>query len=230
MPAPHPQLVHYLPIATTLVAATFLGVLLRRAAQRGWKSHLVWWAVGVFFYGLGTAVESTITLSGNGPVLNKVWYWAGAILGAYPLATGSVYLLMKQRAANILTAISCSVVLAASVAVALCPTDFAKLEPYRPGGAALQWQWVRWMTPFINLYAAAFLIGGAMYSCAKFILAGTARARAIGTALIAIGGILPGIGGTMAKGGVVEALYIGEFAGLLLIWAGYAACVNAPAK
>ena len=50
--------------------------------------------------------------------------------------------------------------------------------------------------------------------------------RAIGNALIAVGAILPGVGGGMAKAGMVEALYIGEFIGLILIWAGYVACVR----
>lgn len=51
--------------------------------------------------------------------------------------------------------------------------------------------------------------------------------RAIGNALIAFGAILPGIGGGMAKAGMVEALYIGEFIGLLFIWLGYACCTSA---
>ncbi len=32
----------------------------------------------------------------------------------------------------------------------------------------------------------------------------------------------------MAKAGVVEALYVGEFIGIIFIWAGYAACVRVP--
>ena len=46
--------------------------------------------------------------------------------------------------------------------------------------------------------------------------------------LIAIGGILPGIGGTMAKMGYTEALYLGEFIGLLFIWAGFVVNIRAP--
>ena len=34
---------------------------------------------------------------GNSAELPRWWYWAGAILGGYPLATGSVYLLFKNR-------------------------------------------------------------------------------------------------------------------------------------
>lgn len=55
------------------------------------------------------------------------------------------------------------------------------------------------------------------------------RRRAYGTALIAAGALLPGIGGGMAKAGVVEALYIGELFGLVLIWWGYELCTRAPA-
>lgn len=229
--APHvqPDLVHYLPIFTTAIAVAFLLTLGRRGWHKGWPPHLVWWAIGVFFYGLGTALESAITLGGNTAPLNRLWYWAGAILGGYPLATGSVYLLFRRRPAHILTAVSLSVVLFASAAVLLTPIDPAAIEPHRPGGDALGWQWVRLLTPFINGYAALFLIGGAIYSSARFAFAGDQPRRAAGTALIAIGALLPGIGGGMAKAGVVEGLYIGELAGLVLIWIGYEFCVRGPA-
>jgi hypothetical protein len=221
-----PGLVHYLPIATTAIAAAFLAVLIRRAARKGWPPHLVWWGIGVFFYGLGTLLESAITLFGNSVELTRLWYWAGAILGGYPLATGSVYLLVSRRWAHGLTAASLLVVVFASAAVLLSPMDPAQIQPHRPSGAALEWQWVRLLTPFINGYAALFLIGGAIWSSARFALAGDQPRRAAGTGLIALGALLPGIGGGMAKAGIVEGLYIGELAGLMLIWAGYELCVR----
>ncbi|MEL6328226.1 MAG: hypothetical protein AAFR38_01080 [Planctomycetota bacterium] len=223
-----PALVHYLPIASTAICIAFLAVLSARAIPRKWPPHLLWWAIGVSAYGLGTALESAVTLFGNTPELTRWWYWAGAILGGYPLATGTVYLLMPRRKAHVLTAISLVVVVAASAAVLLTPLDASKLEPHRPSGAVLEWQWVRLMTPFINGYAALFLIGGAFYSSYKFLRKGDQPKRAAGTALIAVGGILPGIGGSMAKGGIVEALYIGELIGIVLIWFGYEMCVRAP--
>lgn len=224
-----PHLVHYLPIATTVLSAVFLALLLRRASTRNWAPHLLWWAIGVFFYGLGTLVESWITLGGNTLTLNRVWYWAGAILGGYPLATGSVYLLMKRGWAHSLTAVSLLVVIFASVCVFLTPLDAAKLTAHKPSGDIIVWQWVRLLTPFINGYAAIFLIGGAVHSSLRFFASGNQPKRALGTALIAVGALLPGIGGGMAKGGIVEALYIGEFVGLVLIWIGYEFCVRAPA-
>lgn len=224
-----PELVHYTPILTTVLSAAFVAMLVSRARKRRWPPHLVWWAVGIFFYGLGTAVESTITLAGNTPTLNRVWYWSGAILGGYPLGTGSLYLLGKRRMANALTAASGLLVLVASAAVFLTPIDAAQIQPYRPSGDPLEWQWVRLLTPFINLYALVWLVGGALWSSIDFALYRGIPQRAVGTALIAVGGLLPGIGGAMTKAGYVEWLYVGEFTGLVLIISGYMLCVRAPA-
>jgi hypothetical protein len=229
MPDASLTFVHRVPIATTALAVAFLVVLLRRAKARRWAPHLVWWGIGVFFYGLGTALESTITIVGNTATLTRLWYWAGAILGGYPLATGSVYLLMRRRLAHVLTAASLLVVLIASIAVMLTPIDVSAIEMHRPSGALIEWPWIRLMTPVINLYAAVFLVGGALWSAIRFAMSGGDGPRAIGTALIAVGGLLPGVGGAMAKAGLIEALYVGEFFGLILIWGGYEVCVRAPA-
>lgn len=219
-----PQLVHYLPILTTLFSVFFLADIGSRYLKKGGR-HLLWWAIGVFTYGLGTLLESLITLFGNGPALNKLWYVAGAILGGYPLAQGSVYLHLSRRAANTLTAITVPFIVAAGVLVFLSPVDLALVEPHRPSGAPLEWQWVRLLTPFINTYAAIFLIGSALWSAIRFTKVENGRNRATGNTLIAVGAILPGIGGGMAKGGIVEALYVGEFVGIILIYLGYRLCM-----
>ncbi len=89
---------------------------------------------------------------------------------------------------------------------------------HRPSGAILAWRWIRWMTPFINVYSAFFLVGGAAVSSWRYVKRHDIGHRAFGSTLIAVGAILPGIGGSMAKAGIIEALYIGEFIGIILIW------------
>ena len=42
-----------------------------------------------------------------------------------------------------------------------------------------------------------------------------------GNVFIAVGAILPGIGGSFTRAGYVEVLYVTELMGLLLIWLGY---------
>ncbi|MCH7493693.1 hypothetical protein IIA16_03150 [bacterium] len=215
---------HYLPLLSTLLAAAFAARLFAHWRRRGgW--HLLWWAWGMVAYGAGTALESIITLMGNSALLNTSWYIAGAVLGGYPLAQGSVWFLFPPLLARRLTLISAPVVVLVGLAVALSPVDVASLEAHLPSGDALEWQWVRAFTPLINGYAALFLIGGAIYSARKYARAANRR-PAVGNALIALGALLPGIGGAMAKGGLVIALYVGELLGLPLIWLGYLACTG----
>jgi len=226
-----PAAVHYLPIATTALSIAFFVVLVRHYLRRRPGPHLLWWAGGVAAYGLGTALESAITLGGNTVALNKAWYVAGALLGGYPLAQGSVYLLLPRRAAHLLTAITLSVVLVAAMLVVVSPVRLEALEAHRPSGAILGWSWIRLLTPFINGYAALFLIGGAAWSALRYAASRETRGRAVGNALIALGALLPGVGGGLAKAGLVEALYVGEFAGLILICLGYRSCVaRRPAR
>ena len=218
--------IHYLPIATTLVAIPFAGSLLRRYRERRQSLHLLWWGVGVACFGLGTALESTITLVGNGPFLNRAWYVAGAVLGAYPLAHGSAYLLLQRRTAQWLTRITLPLALVLSVLVLASPIDEAALDTARPGGDALAWRWLRYFTPLLNSYAAGMLVGGAAWSSIRYFRTGQERAMAIGNALIAAGAILPAFGGAAAKAGAVEVLYVAEFFGLVLIAAGYVTCLR----
>lgn len=222
--------IHYLPIGTTVLSAAFAASLAWKASKRGWPAPITWWIIGILFYGAGTATESIITLHGNTVLLNRLWYWVGAILGGYPLGTGSLYLLGKKRMANVLTAISLAVVIFASVAIFLSPVNAEAVAEHatRPSGDFLGWQWIRWITPFINLYAAVWLVGGAAWSSVQWATKQGNRGRAIGTALIAVGGLLPGIGGSMAKAGIVEGLYVGEFFGIICIWWGSWICARAP--
>lgn len=218
--------IRYLPIITTVVAIVFLGVLIARYRTKGGGVHLLWWAAGVLTYGTGTFLESIISLTGNSIWLNKLWYVSGALLGAYPLAQGTVYLLLQRRTANRLSAVTIPVVVVLAVLVLLSPVNESLFDPQQPSGRILQWKWLRSLTPLINVYAAGFLVGGAVASSRKFFRAHEMRHRAVGNALIAVGALLPGIGGIAAKMGGVELLYVTELIGLLLIWMGYSYCVR----
>lgn len=225
-----PHALLYLPIATTIMSVVFCAALLRRYRSKGKGTHLLWWAAGVFFYGVGTGLEGSITLFGNSIALTKTWYIAGALLGGYPLAQGTVYLLLRRRTANILTALTLPFIAVVSLLVVLSPVHADLMDPVKPGGAILGWRWVRLCTPVINLYAMFFLVGGAILSAKRFARQPATRHRAIGNALIATGAMMPAIGGAMAKAGIVEGLYVGEFVGLIFIWLGYAYCVRRPAE
>jgi hypothetical protein len=73
----------------------------------------------------------------------------------------------------------------------------------------------------LNLYAFVFLFGGAVYSAVQYFKKEKGRARFLGNILIAIGALLPGIGGSFTRFGYVEVLYITELVGLMFIYFGY---------
>jgi len=85
----------------------------------------------------------------------------------------------------------------------------------------LAWQWVRYFSPFVNLYAVVFLVGGAIVSALSYRRQRETYRRFVGNVLIAVGALLPGIGGTATRLGYVEVLYVTELIGVVLIWFGY---------
>jgi len=220
--------VQYIPIATTLVALTFAGVLLQRYQQRRTGPHLLWWSFGALTFALGTITESFTTLVGWNPAVFRMWYVTGALLGGAPLAQGTVYLLLPRRTAHLLTAALVGTIVAATACVALSPLNLALVEPYRLSGRVLAWSWVRAFSPFINLYALIFLVGGAAWSAWRFRRRAETHHRFVGNTLIAIGALLPGIGGAFTRFGHTEVLYVTEFIGLALIILGYRFNVAQP--
>ena len=215
-----PELVGYLPIATTIVALFFATKLFIRYRERGGAHHL-WWIVGMLTYAAGTITESLTTLTGWHEPIFRAWYITGALLGGAPLATGTVYLLMKRRNADMLAFAVSTVVVIASISVILSPIDYSLVQPYRLSGKVLEWHWVRMFSPFVNLYAVAFLIGGAILSAMRYRRRSETYHRYVGNLLIAVGALLPGIGGTFTRFGHTEVLYVTELLGLLVIYAGF---------
>ena len=215
------QLIHFIPIATTLIALVFAWIVFSRWRERRSGPHLLWWSAGILLYGVGTFTEGLTTLFGWSEPIFRAWYISGALLGGVPLAQGTVYLLSKRRTADILTAIIAPVILVASVCVLLTPIDVSLVEAYRLSGRVMEWQWVRAFSPFINTYAFIFLVGGAAVSAVRFSRKKATYNRFVGNVLIAVGALLPGIGGTATRFGYTEALYVGEFAGIILIFIGY---------
>ena len=221
------SIVHYIPILTTLVAIPFGVILFRHWRRNPGAVYLAWWTLGVITYAAGTLTESLTTLVGWNPFVFKAWYISGALLGGVPLAQGTVYLLMQKRFSDRSALIVTAFILVASVCVVLSPLNFSLVETHRLSGQVFEWQWVRLFSPFINVYAVIFLIGGAIWSASKYWRSGVEyRSRMWGNVLIALGAILPGIGGSFARGGIVEVLYVTELIGLILIWAGYQVIVT----
>lgn len=216
----------YIPILTTILSLLFGTSVLRRYQSRPNATHLLWWAIGIFTYGLGTFTESYVTLFGWNPFIFRMWYITGALMGGAPLATGSVYFHLERRVANVITAVVVAYIAVAAFFVCIAPIHMELVEAHRLTGKVMAWPWVRLFSPFVNLYAVIFLIGGAIVSAIRASRDASQRNRAVGNTLIATGAILPGIGGAFTRMGYTEVLYVGEFIGIILIWLGYRFCTR----
>lgn len=216
----------FLPILSTLISACFAWVIFARYRRKPEAYQLLWWGIGVVTYGAGTLIESWNTLFGWSAPLFKAWYIAGALLGGAPLAIGSIYLLHGKRLGHIAVAVLVLVVGITSVFVILSPIRYELVDPHLLSSKVLGWQGIRRVSPFLNTAAFLFLVGGAAYSAVRFFKDPAARNVSVGNIFIALGALLPGIGGMGSRMGHTELLYIGEFIGVILIWIGYNYCLR----
>lgn len=216
----------YLPIFSTIISACFAWVIFARYRRKPEAYQLLWWGIGVVTYGAGTLIESWNTLFGWSAPLFKAWYIAGALLGGAPLAIGSIYLLHGKRVGHIAVTVLVLVVGITSVFVILSPIRYELVDPHLLSSKVLAWQGIRRVSPFLNTAAFLFLVGGAAYSAVRFFKDPAARNVSIGNIFIALGALLPGIGGMGSRMGHTELLYIGEFIGVILIWVGYNYCLR----
>ena len=213
-------MIDYIPILTTILSLYFFVEILKHYLFRKNK-YLFWWMIGVATFGLGTLSESIHTIIGYNEFNLRFWYILGALLGGFPLAQGTVYLLFSKKFANQSSLFFISYILIASIFILMVPIKITESFDGGLTGQVFEWQWVRFFSIPINIYAFTFLVGGAIYSAYKYSKFKNLIYKVYGNTAIAIGGILPGIGGSFTRAGYIEVLFVTEFFGLALIYAGY---------
>jgi hypothetical protein len=219
------DLTRWLPFTSTVVAITFaIAVLMRYRYRQG--LHLLFWGLGLILYGMGTFAEFYSSFSWS-PLVFRMWYIGGALLTAAWLGQGTVYLLVRRG--NWAHYLAVGLILASIIAVA---TMFATPlnESAFDTGKALSAQYkdilpedalVRRLTPLFNIYGTISLVGGAAYSAWIFWRKRVLPHRVIGSILIAVGALMPAIGGSLSRIGATEFLYISELLGAVLMFIGF---------
>src|SRR4030043_2205737 len=89
------QIMHNLPILSTLITFLFIIAVLNRFSVR-LGSHLLVWSIGLVLYGIGTLTEAIMLFTFN-PLALKLWYLSGAMLTAAWLGQGTINLLVRRR-------------------------------------------------------------------------------------------------------------------------------------
>ncbi len=218
---------HYISILSTLISFIFAYAVFRRyALKRG--SHLLHWGIGLVFYGLGTLTEVILGFTYSTPVL-KLWYLSGAMLTAAWLGQGTVYLLLRRRGvAPALSVVLVIATLTSALLVFAAPVT-AAAAGYNPGlPASEQYKEIMvrsgpmiLLTILLNIYGTITLVGGAIYSSYLFWRKKVLVNRMVGNILIAAGALMPASAGTFVQAGLVDMLYLSEFIGVVLMYAGF---------
>jgi hypothetical protein len=227
----------YIPYFSTIVAFVFAVTVFNRYRQRG-GMHLLLWAIGLIFYGLGTLSESTLSLTPSIFVL-RIWYLTGAMLTAAWLGMGTVHLLVRKgNIAQIMTWILAAVSILALILVFLVPTTSAGYDIARP--ASEQYREIFTSSGFLsyllaptiilNLYGTITLVGGAIYSAFLFWRKRILINRMFGNILIAAGALSPAMGGTFLRAGLTDMLYLSEFIGAVLMFIGFMMATSAQSE
>src|SRR5207248_10746534 len=122
-----------IPVLTTLLTVFFLSrIVPHYHAKR--SPYLLWWTLVVLTFGFGTLTESINAIFGWSEWNTKIWYIVGALLGGYPLAQGTIYLLMKKRFADISAVVCSAVIVIAAVCVLSSPIAIPDGFDYRLTG------------------------------------------------------------------------------------------------
>jgi hypothetical protein len=218
---------NYISILSTIVTFFFVASVYRRYTERG-GMHLLMWSIGLLFYGLGTLSEVILSFTYNEAVL-KLWYLTGAMLTAAWLGQGTLYLLVRKPGVARGFMIGLAVVSAvAAVLVFTAPVANAAASYQTSQAVSTQYKTILTrsgaitaLTILLNIYGTLTMVGGAIYSAYLFWRKQVLLNRVIGNILIAAGALAPAMAGSFVKAGLVDVLYVSEFIGAVLMYAGF---------
>lgn len=209
-----------LPFVTSVITFIFAVMVFRRYTQRK-GVHLLIWGIGLTLYAIAESMAAMNGALGWNPLVFRLWYLCGAILVAAWLGQGTVHLLARRSWANALLIGLLLGSLFAAFKVFTAELDPTLLPGAQLSGHAITTGGVRILTPFFNIYGLVALAGGAIYSTVVYWRRRAFGNRAIGTILIAVGALVPGMGGALSRFGLTEYLYLSEFLGAVLMLAGF---------
>ncbi|MFQ5910282.1 MAG: hypothetical protein ACE5IJ_06120 [Thermoplasmata archaeon] len=207
-------MINYFPLVSCIIAAIFMVLLLVQYINRR-KIHQLVWTVALSFWFISTLLEflAAPELVGGNEYMYKVFYVLTAPLVAL-FGAGSLYLLTHKPWGKyfLIYTIVVSIPLIVLGFTATIDTDKIS-EGFEIAGGAMP-SHVRNFSPALTVPGGIFLIGGAVYS---FWLDRTRKYNL----LIALGGVFPFIGGSLARAGEVTLFYAFETVGALLLFVGF---------
>ena len=210
------------PLATAVIGALFTALLARQyAARRG--PHQLAWAVGFLLYAAAALMESYSEYTGgwNHTVYRIYIVMAASLVGF--LGLGVLFLVFRQPLwgwvflAYLLAATA--VFLGGTFTRGLVEENLVAGITVGGKGLGPAGSFPRLMSLFLNVPGTVFLLGGALYSIARFLPKRPYRYRVWANVLIAAGTLVIAAAGGRARAGRTIGLYPAEMLGAaLLLW------------
>ncbi len=207
-----------IPLVSSIVSVVFaVTVLDQFFAKR--KPYQLIWAIGLFMFFIATGSMFWVETWGMNEIAYRLWYLSGAVLVAAYLGMGTLYLLAPRRVAHIIMAILLVASVYAVFRVFTVSIDITTLQGFSRDTIP---QGMRNMYYF-NIFGTVALVGGAIYSAWVFWRRRLMSHLMVSNILIAVGAILPALGGTLARFGLssstAHALLI--LLGVVIIFIGF---------
>jgi hypothetical protein len=210
----------YVPLITCIVSFIFAVAVLDQYFARRRPFQLLW-TVGLFMYGISAFTEFYTETYGLHVIMFRLWFFLGAICVAAYLGQGTVYLLLRRRAAHILMAILAVLSIYGALRLFSANIDLGTAKRLTDKIAVPTD--VDILTGLLSIYGTVALVGGALYSAWIFWRKRILPHRVVSNVLIALGALLPAIGGSLLKLGTARGapFYILELAGVIIIFIGF---------
>lgn len=207
------------PLISSIVSFLFSVTVLDQYFARR-KSFQLLWTIGLFLYGISTFIEFRTETYGMTDTAYRLWYLFGALYVAAYLGMGTIYLLARQRTAHIIMAVLLVVSVFSAIRVFTANIDLSGATNLAQRGVMPGD--VRGLAALLNTFGTVALVGGAMWSAWVFWRKRILPHRVVSNILIAIGALLPAVGGTtLTFGGPRVPFYTLELLGIIIIFAGF---------
>ena len=211
----------YVPLITSIVSLIFAVTVLDQYFARR-KPYQLLWAIGLFMYCISTFTEFWWNTQGHVLILYRLWYLLGAILVAAYLGQGTLYLLMRRRQAHLIMVILSIATIYAAVRVLTVEIDISGLTTLLTGVGVMPFDIRAIITPLFNTFGTLALVGGAIYSAFIFWRKHILRHRVIANILIALGALLPALGGIhISTNGDLNLFFVFELIGAIIMFVGF---------
>jgi hypothetical protein len=210
------------PLAVAVVSAAFAAAVARQYSRRRRPYQLVW-LVALAMSALASAIYVLALPPRSSDLAFRVYYVLGGLLMPAWLGLGSVYLVAPRRVADLSLAALVNAGALGAGAVFSAGIDSGALARLNggPGTGVLEpGLWLP-LTILLNTSGVLAVVGVAVYSAARLGRRRGSGRLVTANALIAIGDLVVGVAGSMARTGRPELFWVTMLAGWVVIFVGF---------